>query len=77
MGEADRAVSRPGTRFFIGPLTPAQRRRRERSRARFGIVDDIAYTRNIPMADAFRAAHYQEKFPISYRYFGYATGEYP
>lgn len=54
-------MNRPGTRFFIGPLKPAQRRRRERSLETFRVVDEIAYTRNIPMAEAFRALHYEEK----------------
>jgi hypothetical protein len=49
-------MSKPGTRFFIGPLTPAQQRRRERARENFRRADEIAYARNIDMSDAFKAA---------------------
>lgn len=62
------------TRFFIGPLTEAQRRQRERSREQFRVADDIAYTRDIPLKDALRAMKDKEP-PV--RYHGYATGEYP
>ncbi len=48
-------MNRPGTRFFIGPLTQAQQRRRERSRDRWRVVDEIAYARCIPVSDAFKA----------------------
>lgn len=43
----------PGTRFFIGPLTPAQQRRRERNRERFREAAEIADARNITMREAF------------------------
>lgn len=46
-------MSRPGTHRFIGPLTPAQRRRRERARETFRVVSDIAYARNVSMREAF------------------------
>ncbi len=46
----------PGTRHFIGPLTPAQQRRRERSRERFRIASEIADARNISMREALMVA---------------------
>ncbi len=69
-------MNRPGTRFFICPLTQAQQRRRERSRDRWRVVDEIAYCRNIPVADAFKIEHYERKYgpPVIY---SHATGEYP
>lgn len=66
-------MSRPGTRFFIGPLTEAQKRQRLRSREQFRVADEIAYVRNIPFRDALRAA----KEPPLYFYHGYSTGEHP
>lgn len=47
---------KPGTRHFIGPLTPAQQRRRERSRSQFKLACTIADARNCTMADAFKIA---------------------
>ena len=47
-------MSRPGTRRFIGPLTPAQKRRRERARQHFTRIADKAETRNITIAEALR-----------------------
>lgn len=55
-------MSRPGTRFFIGPLTPAQQRRRERSRENFRRAAEIADARYIPMADAFRIAREGDRY---------------
>ena len=46
-------MTRPGTRFFIGPLTPAQQRRRQRAREKFRKVSEIADARNITMREAF------------------------
>lgn len=46
-------MSAPGTRLFVGPLSPAQRRRRERSRERFRHAQEIAEARCIPLRDAF------------------------
>lgn len=43
-------------RFFIGPLTEAQQRRRQRSRENFQKADEIAYARNIPMNEALKIA---------------------
>lgn len=48
-------MPRPGTRLFIGPLTPAQRRRRDRARETFREVEEMAYARNISMKEAFHA----------------------
>lgn len=47
-------MSKPGTRFFIGPLTEAQQRRRQRSRENFRKADEIASARNIPMNEALK-----------------------
>lgn len=47
---------KPGNRHFIGPLTEAQRRRRERSRKQFRVAAEIADARCITMRDAFIAA---------------------
>lgn len=46
-------MSTPGTRLFIGPLTPSQQRRRERNRERFREVSEIAEARYISMREAF------------------------
>jgi hypothetical protein len=46
----------PGTRHFVGPLTEAHQRRRERSREQFRKAAEIADARYIPMRDAFIAA---------------------
>jgi hypothetical protein len=45
------------TRFFIGPLTEAQLRRRQRARDKFNAAAEIADARYISMRDAFRALH--------------------
>jgi len=47
------------TRFFIGPLTPAQQRRRQRSRENFRWAAEIADARNLTMAEAFAATEAQ------------------
>lgn len=47
-------MARPGTRFFIGPLTPAQQRRRQRSRERYRELAEICDARYISMCEAFR-----------------------
>ena len=47
-------MSRPGTRRFIGPLTPAQKRRRERARQHFSRVAERADTRNITIREALK-----------------------
>lgn len=66
-------MSRPGTRFFVGPLTPAQQRKRERARLRWRVVDEIADVRNVPIGQAFKI---ERECPADI-YNGYATGEYP
>jgi len=48
-------MSKPGTRFFIGPLTPAQQRRRLRSRRNFHQANLLSDARNMPMREAFIA----------------------
>ena len=53
-------MSRPGTRFFVGPLTPAQRRRRERARQHFTRIAEKADTRNITIRDALKIEHTEE-----------------
>lgn len=45
-------MSKPGTRRFIGPLTPAQQRRRLAARLRFSKVLDCADARNCSIRDA-------------------------
>ncbi len=50
-------------RFFIGPLTEVQQRRRQRSREKWRVVDEIAYVRCISVADAFKAEHYERTHP--------------
>lgn len=47
---------KPGTRHFIGPLTPAQQRARVRSRQQFRLAAEIADARNIPMREALIVA---------------------
>ena len=66
-------MSRPGSRFFIGPLTPAQQRRRERSREFWRDISEIMDVRGLSFADAFRVW----KRKSGYVYHGYSTGEYP
>jgi hypothetical protein len=53
----------PGTRYFIGPLTEAQRRRRERSRSQFQVASEIADARNISMREALIEA---KRTPVVY-----------
>lgn len=67
-------MSRPGTRFFIGPLTEAQQRRRKRARENFREAREIADARYCRMADAFKILR---RYRENYIYHGYATGEYP
>lgn len=57
---------KPGTRFFIGPLTPAQQRRRLRSRETFRRVSDIADTRCVPMREAFRMVRETDRYFCSH-----------
>ena len=47
-------MSKPGTRRFIGPLKPAQQRRRLRSQSRFQRLADIADARCLSMREAFK-----------------------
>lgn len=51
----------PGTRHFIGPLTPAQQERREQAKDRFRRAQEIADARYIPMVDAFRVVREQDR----------------
>lgn len=61
-------MSAPGTRHFIGPLTPAQRRRRERSRENFRNAAEIADARNLTMREAFYVSSYNRlnRFALGY-----------
>ena len=55
MGKGDVMGSpRPGTRRFIGPLTPAQKRRRDRARANFHLANALSDARNMSVGDAFK-----------------------
>jgi hypothetical protein len=45
---------RPGTRHFIGPLTPAQQRRRKRNQESFRVIHDIVEARGYSYAEVFR-----------------------
>lgn len=67
-------MSRPGTRFFIGPLNPAQQRRRKRSREEYRDAAEIADARYMSLADAFKILRRARGV---YLYRGYATGEMP
>lgn len=51
-------MSRPGTRRFVGPLTPAQQRRRDRARAHFARINSLADA----WAVSIREALLQEPF---------------
>lgn len=46
-------MANPGTRFFIGPLTPAQQRRRQRNRESFRRVVNLADTWKLSVREAF------------------------
>lgn len=46
-------MATPGTRSFIGPLTPAQQRRRQRSRENYRWAAEVADARNLTMVEAF------------------------
>ncbi len=48
------SAPRPGTRRFIGPLTPAQKRRRDRARANFQLANNLSDARNMTICDAFK-----------------------
>lgn len=61
-------------RHFIGPLTPAQQRRRQRSREEFRQAAEIADARYMSMGDAFKILRRARGVSL---YRGYATGEYP
>lgn len=67
-------MRKPGTRFFIGPLTPAQQRRRKRAREDYRDAAEIADARYVSMADAFKILRRARGVEL---YHGYATGEYP
>lgn len=69
----DCTMTKPGTRRFIGPLTPAQQRRRERARESFRFAHSLSDARGLPMRDAFVASSLKN---LAYEYRGYATGEY-
>ncbi len=71
-------MSKPGTRFFIGPLTPAQQRRRERSRQHWRAIDEIMYVRNVSFTDAvyIHKNRAYESAEALYRENRYA-GDYP
>lgn len=56
-------MSTPGSRHFIGPLTPAQIRRRQRNRETYRNAAEIADARNISMREAFAAAKCQRFWP--------------
>jgi hypothetical protein len=45
---------KPGSRHFIGPLTPAQQRRRERNRATFRTVSLMADARGYTVSFVFK-----------------------
>lgn len=45
-------MSKPGTRRFIGPLTPAQQRRRAAARERFRKASSCADARDCSIRDA-------------------------
>lgn len=64
----------PTSRHFISPLTPAQQRRRQRSREEFRQAREIAGARYVSMGDAFKILRRARGVHI---YHGYATGEYP
>ena len=54
-------MSRPGTRRFIGPLTPAQQIKRLIVREKFRTVREIAEARNITMPEAFAVYSLQRR----------------
>ena len=72
--EHEGAVMSPTNRFFIGPLTPAQQRRRKRNRDEFRQAQEIADARYVSMADAFKILR---RYRGVHVYHGYATGEMP
>lgn len=55
----------PGTRNFIGPLTPAQQRRRLRNRQRWDRLSDIAYTFNVTVPEAMKMEADDRKYGMS------------
>lgn len=50
---------RPGTRHFIGPLTEAQQRRRQRARHQFNDIAEMQYSRSISFTDAIKAVKWE------------------
>jgi hypothetical protein len=54
-------MASPGTRFFIGPLTPAQQRRRLRNRERFRRAAEVADTRNTSIMSGFLISRHEER----------------
>lgn len=66
-------MNRPGNRFFIGPLTTAQQKRRDQSRKFWRDISEIMDARDLSFAEAVQVWKHKDE----YVYHGYATGEYP
>lgn len=56
----------PGTRHFIGPLTPKQQRRRIRNQQRFQYVSEIMEARCVTFAEALKIYHAEKRLSFSY-----------
>lgn len=56
-------MSAPGTRHFIGPLTPSQQRKRQRRRASFRDISCLRDARNLTFIEALAAYSYGRKLP--------------
>lgn len=60
-------LPRPGSRRFIGPLTPGQQRLRERNRSRFRRAAEVADVRNLPMRVAFKIVSEADRYVVALR----------
>lgn len=58
----------PTNRYFIGPLTAAQQRRRQRNQRRFDRLLDIKYTFNVTMREAMQKDTDDRKYGYGRQY---------
>ena len=52
-------MTRPGNRFFIGPLTPAQQERRRRARYSFTDIASMQDARGLSFTEAAKAVKWE------------------
>lgn len=54
-------MRRPGNRFFIGPLTPAQQERRRRARYSFNDIAEMQDARGLSFTEAAKAVKWERE----------------